>query len=88
MENFSFSMFRSILIFDFDLIFGSFLTFGGPNGPFLGLGKGSKTVFGSPHVVEQLSFSIYPSILIFDFDLIFGPFFTFWGLIGIFLGLG
>ena len=37
-EQLSFSMFSSILTFDFDLILGSFLTFGGPNGLFLGLG--------------------------------------------------
>ena len=54
----SFSMFFSILTFDFDFIFGSFLTFWGPNGLFLGLGKGSNTVLGSTHVVEQLSFSV------------------------------
>ena len=36
----------------------------------LGLGKGSKTVLGYTHVVEQLSFSMFPSILTFDFDLI------------------
>ena len=71
-------MFPSILTFDFDLILGSFLTFGGPNGLFLGLWKGSKTVFGSTHVVEQLSFSMLPSILTFDFDLILGSVLTFW----------
>ena len=50
-------MFPSILIFDFDLILGSFLTFWGPDGLFLGLCQGSKTVLGSNHVVEQLLFS-------------------------------
>ena len=73
-EQLSFSMFPSILTFDFDLIFGSFLTFGVPNGLFFGLGKFSKTVLGSTHVVEQLSFSMFPSILTFDFDLILGSF--------------
>ena len=34
----SFSIFPSILRFDFDLILGSFLTFGGHNGLFLELG--------------------------------------------------
>ena len=63
-------MFPSILIFGFDLILGSFLTFWGPNGLFLGLRKGSKTVLGSTHVVEQLSFTMLPSIQTFDFDLI------------------
>ena len=50
----SFSMFPSILSSDFDLILGSFFTFRGTNGLFLGLGKNLKTVFGSTHVVEQL----------------------------------
>ena len=36
-EQLSFSLFLSILTFDFDSIFGSFLTFWGPKG-FLGLG--------------------------------------------------
>ena len=39
-EQLSFSMFLSILTFDFDLILGSFFTFWGPNGLFLGLGLG------------------------------------------------
>ena len=77
----------SILTFDFDLILGSFFTFWGPNGIYLGLGKGSITVFGSSHLVEQLLFSMFPSILTFDFDLILGSFFTFWGPNGLFLGL-
>ena len=54
----------------------------------LGLGKGSKTVLGYTHVVEQLSFSMFPSILTLDFDLISGPFLTFWGPNGLLLGLG
>ena len=37
-EQLSFSMFPSILTFDFDIILGSFLTFWGPNGLFLGSG--------------------------------------------------
>ena len=49
-EQLSFSFFLSILTIDFDLILGSFLTFWGPNGLFLGLGLGSKTVLGSPHI--------------------------------------
>ena len=72
----------------FGLILGSFLTFWGPNGLFLGLWKGAKTVLGSTHVVEQLSFSMIPSILTFDFDLILGSFLTFWGPNGLILGLG
>ena len=62
------SLFLSILIFHFDLILESFLTFWVPNGLFLGLGKGSKTVLWSTHVVEQLSFSMIPSHLTVDFD--------------------
>ena len=50
----------SILTFDFDLILMPFLTFLGPNGLVLGLGKGSYTILGSTHVVEQLSFSLLP----------------------------
>ena len=51
-EQVSFSILPSILTFDFDLILGSFLTFWGPNGLFLGSGKVSKTVLGFTHVVE------------------------------------
>ena len=80
--------FFSILTFYFDLILGSFFTFWGPNGLFLGLGKGSNTVLGSTHVVEQLLFSIVPSFLTFDFVLFLRSFFTFWGPNGLFLGLG
>ena len=43
-EQLSFSMFPLILIFDFDLIFGSFFTVGGPNGVFLGW-EGLKNCF-------------------------------------------
>ena len=81
-------MFLSILIFDFDLILGSFFTFWGPYGLFLGLRKSSKTVWGSTHLVEQLLFSKVPSILTFDFDLILGSFFTFWDPNVLFFGLG
>ena len=51
-EQLLFSMIPSILTFEFDLFLGSFLTFLGPNGLFLGLGLGSKTVFWSTHVAE------------------------------------
>ena len=81
-------MVPSILTFDFDLILGTFWTFLGPIGLFFGLGKGSKTVLRSTHVVEQLSFSMFTSILTFDFDLILGSFWTFLGPTGLFLGLG
>ena len=83
----SFSMLLSILTFDFDLIFGSFFVFLGPNGLFWGLGKGSKNVLGSTHVVKQLSFCMLSSFLIFDFYLILVSFFTFLGPNGPFLGL-
>ena len=43
-EQLSFSLFLSILTFDFELISGLFFTFWGPKGLFWGLGKGSKTV--------------------------------------------
>ena len=86
-EQLSFSLFLSILTFDFGLILGSFLTFWGPNGLFLGLWKGSKTVLGSTHVVEELSFSLFLSILTFDFGLILGSFLTVWGPNGLFSGL-
>ena len=77
-----------ILTFEFDLIFGSFFTFWGPNGLFFGLGKSPNTVLGSTHLVEQLYFSMLPLILTFDFELILGSFFNFWGPNGLFLGLG
>ena len=48
----TFFIFPSILIFDFDLILGLFFAFWDSDGLFLELGKGSKTVLGSTHVVE------------------------------------
>ena len=54
----------------------------------LELGKGSKTVLGSTHVVEQLSFSLFPSIMTFDFDSNLGSFFNICALTGYFLGWG
>ena len=83
-EQLSFSLFLSILTFDFDSILGSFLTFWGPNGLFLGLRKGPNTVRGYTHVVDQLSFSMFPSTLEFDFDLMLGSFLTFWAPMGYF----
>ena len=71
-EQFSFFMFSSILIFDFYLILGSLLTFWGPNGLILWFELGATTYLRSTHVVEQLSLSLFLSILIFDFDLILG----------------
>ena len=55
-----FSLFPSILTFDFDLSLGLFLTFWGDNGIFLSSMWGSKTVLGSNHVVEKLSFCMIP----------------------------
>ena len=52
-------MFLSFLTFEFDLILGSFFTFWGPNGLFLGLEHGFKTVLGSNYVFEQLSSSLF-----------------------------
>ena len=43
--------------------------------------KGSNTVLGSTHVVEQLLFSMLSSFLIFDFYLILGYFFLIWGVV-------
>ena len=88
MEQLLFSMFASILIFDFDLILGSFFTFWGSNGLFLGSGNSAKSILESTHVVEQLSFSMLPSVLTFNFDLILGAFFTFWGPNGLILRFG
>ena len=73
-EQLLFSMFSSIVTFDFNLILGSFLTFLGPNGLLLGSMWVSKTVLGSTHVVEKLSFSMIPNILTFEFELILGHF--------------
>ena len=54
----------------------------------LGLGKGSKTVPGYTHVVEQLSFTMFPSILTYNFDLISGSFLPFGSTNGMIYGLG
>ena len=67
-EERSFSFFPSILTLDIDSILGSFLTFEGPDGLFLGWGKDSKNILWSTHVVEQLSFSMFPPNLTFGFD--------------------
>ena len=49
-EQLSFCMFPSIIIFNFDLILGSSLTFWSSNGLFFGWGWGSQTVLGSPYI--------------------------------------
>ena len=47
-------------------MFGSILTFFlGPNGLFLGLGSGSKTILGSPNIDYWLLFSEFCSIMKF-----------------------
>ena len=66
-----------LLIFDFDLIMGSFFHFLGPQWAIFEVGIGLKTVFGSTHVVKQLSFCMIPLFLTFDFDLILGSCLTF-----------
>ena len=76
-EQLSFSLFLSILTFDFDSILGSFLTFWGPNGCYLGWGRVQTLFWGL--LVEQPYFSMLPYILTFDFELILGSFLTFWG---------
>ena len=55
---------------------------------FLGLGKVSKTVLGSTHVVEQLSFCMFLSIHIFDFYLILESSFTFLAIMTIIIIFG
>ena len=66
-EQLYFSLFLSIKTFDFDSILGLFLTLWGPNGLFLGLGKGTNTVLGSTHVVRVASvYFLLGSILMRD----------------------
>ena len=57
-----------------------------PNGLFFGLRKGSKTVLGPTHVVEQLSFSMIFLIMTFGVDIILGSFLIFLGPNGFFWG--
>ena len=59
-EQLSFSMIPSILTLNFDLIFGAFFTFWGPNLLFGGPGLDSNGNLGPTYVVEQLSFSMIP----------------------------
>ena len=58
-------MFPSILPFNFDLIYRSFLDFWGLNGLYEGLGSDSKIVLGSTRIEQQL-FSMFPS----DFEIL------------------
>ena len=48
----SFSLFLSIVTFDFDLILGSFFTFWGPNELFLQLGK-NQQLFLDPSPTQK-----------------------------------
>ena len=80
------SLFPLNLTFDFDLIWGLFLTFWHPDGLFLASIWGSKTVLGSTHVVEQCSFFMIPWIVILEIDLILGSFLSFGALMGWFCG--
>ena len=57
-----FSMFPSILTFDFDLILGSFWLFGTQIDYFLGRGNFLKTVLRSSRKAEKLLYSVLPSI--------------------------
>ena len=85
-EQFSFfSKLPSILIFEFELILGLFLTFLGPIRLFLGSGFASNTVLSCTHVVKHLLSSKFSSILTLDFGLISVSFFTFWDPNGLFL---
>ena len=81
-----FSMFLSTLTFDVALYLGYLLLFGALMVFFLGSMWGSKTVFGSTHVVEQHLFSMIPLNLIFEFDLILGSFLSFSGPNGLVWG--
>ena len=64
------------------------MNFWGSNGLFLRLGKGSNTVLGSTHVVEQFMFGMIPSILTFKFDLFLGCFDCSFSPKGLILGSG
>ena len=55
-EQLLFSIFSSILIFDFDLILGRLFLFGALMGCFLGWGRVQKLFLGSTHIVKQLHF--------------------------------
>ena len=61
-EKLSFSLFPSILTFDFDLILGSFLTFWGPNGLFSGLVWGSKLFWDPLMKINNFHFLLFPEV--------------------------
>ena len=63
------------------------MPFLGPNGLFVGLGSGSKTVSGFKHVVAKSLVSMIPSILAFDFDLMLRSLLSFWKPNWLFLGV-
>ena len=89
-EQLSFSVFLSILTFDFDLILLGNLHFFGPILAIFGVGVAFDNHFGlgSTHAVQQLSFSMFSSILTFDFYLFWDIYFSFGGPNELFLGLG
>ena len=66
-----FSLFPSILTFDFDLIWGLFCLFGAKNRLFRGLGSGSNCFWVYSYSATTFIFFLFPSILTLDFDLMF-----------------
>ena len=87
-EQLSFSMFPSILIFYFDLILGSFLSFWGPNGFVLGIGVEFENCFGVYSCI-CLTFILYVLANFgIGFYIILGSLLTFWGPNGLLLLLG
>ena len=72
----------------FWLNFGVILYFLGTIGLILGLGKGSKNVLGSTHVVDELSFSMILSILLCNSTYFWGHFWLFRALMGYLWGWG
>ena len=60
-EQILFSMFSSIMTFDFDLILRSFLTFWGPNGLFFWVGVGFENCMGV-YSCGRSTFVLYVSV--------------------------
>ena len=81
-------MITLILTFEFYFIFGSFLTFWGPNGLFLGPGRVHKLIWGLLMLLSNFHFLRFLQFGLLEFDLILGSFFTFWSPNGLLLGLG
>ena len=81
-EQLSFSMFPSILSFDFDSIWHTFLTFLGPYlVTFWGFGRVHQLFWGLFIYLNNFHF-LLPSILTFGFDFIWGNFLLFGTLMG------